>query len=315
MSKPLLGTSGQELKTPTIFLRPSQASASEQLVHARSLESRGSVRGARRAYDALVHRWHASPEAPLAQLGVARLREKAGHKVKAFAEYQYAVDYFSGHFRFEKVLERQFALANDLRGDLEKGFLGFGREAGVDEVVELFRTLARNAPGWHRAPECYLMMGLTFEAEERFDEAVTPYETLATRYPGHKLVEDAMFRAAACRYRLAKDRPRDEMTLRNALSALAATRRDYPSHPELAQVVAWTDELRGMLTRMHHERAFFYDRIRKNPGAAVVAYQEFLRMFPNAAEAESVRGRIAELAPRAARQKQPATDAADEDTP
>jgi tetratricopeptide (TPR) repeat protein len=311
-SKPLDGSSEQELKTPTMFLRPSQTTPAAQLAFARSLESDGSVRRARRAYDALVHRWHSAPEAPVAQLSVARMREKAGKMLRAFAEYQYAVDYFSGHFAFDDVLDRQFAIANQLRGDLDKGFLGFGREAGADEVVALFRHIARNAPAWHRAPECYLMMGLTFEAEDRFDEAVTPYETLATRYPGNKLVESAMFRAAACRYRLATKNPRDEMTLRNALSSLAATRRDYPDHPEMAQVLQWTDELRGRLTHMHHERAAFYDRIRKNPAAAVVAYGEFLRMFPNAEEAAAVGERIAVLTPRAAQQV-PSTDP--EDTP
>lgn len=302
VSTPSDAAAAPDLKSPTMFLRPSRATAAEQMAYARALEKQGSVRRGRRAYDALVHRWHGAPEATEAQLGVARLREKAGKMMRAFTEYQYAVEYFSGQFPYEGVLARQFAIANQLRGELDKGLFGFGREASADDVVALFRKIAMNAPNWERAPDCYLLMGLTFEADKRYDEAVSPYETLVTRFPGHKLAESAMFRAAHCRYRLSRQSPRDERTLRNALSALAATRRDYPDHPELAQVTAWTDELRGCLARMQHERATFYDRVRKNPAAAVVAYQEFLRMFPNAEEAAAVRERVAVLQPRVASQ-------------
>lgn len=266
-------------KTPSIFLRPSEKTPAGQFKHAEALERAGRIRSTRRAYDALVHRWHASPEAFRAQLGVARMREKAGSRLRAFREYQYAVENFSGQFPYEFAVGRQFALANELRAELDKGFLGFGREAGVEEVVALYRKITRNAPAWERTPECYLMMGLTYESDKSFDEAVSPYEALAARFPAHELVPTAMLRAAYCRYRLSLQSPRDERTLRNALSALAAFRRDYPDHPEIAQATEWFAELRTDLVQLQFAQAVFYDRIRKNPRGAVVAYEEFLRNF------------------------------------
>ena len=38
-----------------------------------------------------------------------------------------------------------------------------------------------------------------------------------------------------------------------------------------------------------------YDRIRRNPTAAALAYRDFLRRFPDAAEASLARRRIAEI--------------------
>jgi len=290
-----LEASNQDLKEPSIFHQPKCKTPAEQLSYAQQSEARGATRRARKAYNALVHQWHNSPEAPLAQLALAKLRQKNGQRLKAFADYQYAIDYFSGHFEFEQVIDQQFRLANELRGELEKGWLGFGREAGVDEVAELFRIVARNAPGWKRTPECYLMIGMAFEAAKRYDEAVSPYETLATRYPRHELVETAMFNAAACRYQMACKRPRDEATLRHALSALTATRRDFPNHPQLEEITTRLVELGNRLTRMHYEQAAFYDKVRKEPAAAIAAYEDFLRRFPFANEAEQTKARIAQL--------------------
>ncbi len=282
-------------KSPSIWRRPAQPTPEEQLEHALVLEERGRRRAARRAYDALVHRWHASAEAATAQLAVARLYESSGRHLRAFREYQYAARHFSGQVAYRELLQRQFALANALRADLRRGWLGFGREANADQVVSLFRGIARNAPSWERAPECYLLMGRTFEDEGRFDEALLPYETLVTRYPGHALSEQAMFGIAHSRYRLALRSPRDERTLRHALSMLASTLRDHPGHPQREDLAAWSRELQGRLVRMALERAEFYDRIRGLPRAAIVAYQEFLRQFPEGPEAARARARIAEL--------------------
>ncbi len=268
-----------DLKTPSMFRRPSASSPELQLLQAEALERSGRVRSARRAYNALVHQWHASPEAPRAQLGVARMRERAGDRMRAFREYQYAIDNFSGHFPYEFAVERQFAIADELLSELGRGFLGFGREAGTEQVVQLFRRVAGNAPSGARAPVCYLKMGLTYEADKRFEEAVTPYEMLVARFPKHELVSDAMFRAAHCRYRMARKSPRDERTLRNAMSALSSVRRDFPRHPGLPELEAWLGELRSDFLRMQFEQAAFYDRVRKDPRGALVAYGEFVRRF------------------------------------
>ncbi len=282
-------------KAPSIWRRPAQPTPEAQLEHARALEERGRRRAARRAYNALVHRWHTAPEAAGAQLAVARLHEAAGRHLRAFREYQYAAQHFSGQVLYRELLERQFALANALRADLRRGWLGFGRPASADQVVSLFRGIARNAPSWARAPECYLLMGRTLEDQKRFDEALLPYETLVTRYPGHALEGQAMFGIAHSRYRLALRSPRDERTLRHALSMLASTLRDHPEHPERERLAAWSRELQARLVRMALERAEFYDRIRKHPRAAIVAYQEFLRQFPEGPEAAQARARMAEL--------------------
>ncbi len=60
-----------------------------------ALEKAGRLRGARKAFDALVHEWGDAPEAAEAQLGVAALHETAGNLEAAFREYQYFIEHYA----------------------------------------------------------------------------------------------------------------------------------------------------------------------------------------------------------------------------
>ena len=121
------------------------------------------------------------------------------------------------------------------------------------------------------------------------------YERLPSKYPESGLVADARHRAAACRYELAKRRPNDEATLRDALEALRLALRTDSSRPEAAEARERAAELAARQSRTAFERAEFYDRVRRDPEAAILAYGQFLEHFPNAAESERARERLERL--------------------
>ena len=65
-----------EKKDTSWFLHVSRDTPAEQLAYAQQMEAEGSLRAARRGYDALVREWPASPEAPKAQLALAMIWAK-----------------------------------------------------------------------------------------------------------------------------------------------------------------------------------------------------------------------------------------------
>ena len=73
--------------------------------------------------------------------------------------------------------------------------------------------------------------------------------------------------------------------------------RTDPQNPEAAEARARADELSARQTRMAFERAEFYDRVRRDPEAAVLAYGDFLKQFPNAPESARARERMEALRP------------------
>ncbi|MGI5869867.1 MAG: hypothetical protein ACOX9C_10555 [Kiritimatiellia bacterium] len=285
-----------ELKEPRfLFGRPDKDTAAEQLAHAVRLEEAGQLRGARKAYNALVHEWGEAPEAATAQLGVAALHESAGNLAAAFREYQYFIEHYASAAEingvdYQKVVEKQFAVANSLRDKMGGWF-----SPNAEFVASMFRHIVDNAPEWSRAPECMLLEGSAYESEKMDAEAIVAYDALASRYPASELRDDAIHRAAACRYRISRRHSRDERTLNHALAALSRAYREAPDHPMAESASQQIAELSKRRATMLFERAEFYDRIRDNPSAALVAYEQFLMTCPASAEAPWVRDRIVEL--------------------
>lgn len=286
-----------QLKEPrVIFGRPAKKTPAEQLVYAKALEQQGHVRKARKAFNALVHSWGYAPEAATAQIGVAALYEMGGNFKDAFREYQYYIDYFADGggdgVSFNDILASQFGVANALRVKMNGGWFS---SPGADLVAAMFGRIARNAPDWERAPECLMLQASCFESDKKYLDAIPIYEALAVRYPRSAFSTDALFRAAGCRYMTTKRYPRDERTLRNALAAGIKAMRADPGHELAEELSARIVELSSRLTATNFEKAEFYERIRKHPQAAIVAYRQFLADFPTAAEAGEARERIRQL--------------------
>ena len=279
-----------------LFGAPAEDTAAAQMARAKRFEAEGRRSAARKAYDSLVHNWGASPEAAEAQLAVARLFEADGAREEAFREYQYWIERYAASgsvpgATYESAVAAQFALANALRAELGGGPLS----PSAEMVASMYRHVVANAPDAPRAAEAVLSEGACYEQDGAWAKAVNAYERLPTKYPESPLVADARYRAASCRYRLAKRYPNDEATLRNALETLRLAIRTDPSHSGAAEARDRAAELAARQTRMAFDRAEFYDRVRRDRDASVLAYEQFLEHFPNAAESERARARLAQL--------------------
>lgn len=288
-----------ELKEPRwLFGLPEKDTPVEQLAYGRQLEKAGRISRARKEYNALVHEWGNSPEAPVAQLGVAALYESGGNYAAAFKEYQYFIENYAngvnveGGVKYEDIISQQFAVANTVRAKMNTGWFS---SPSVELVTGMFRKIVMNAPDWKRADECMMMEATSFESEKQYQDAIAVYDDLVSRYPSSGFRYDALYRAATCRYLVACRYVRDERTLKNALASLMAAFRENPEHDLAGITSKRIAELSSNLTAMNFEKAQFYDRIRRNPESAIIAYTEFLDSFPAAAEAPEARERIRQI--------------------
>ncbi len=285
-----------EHKTPWhLFGAPAEDTAADQFARGRAFEAKKRWGAAIGAYQALVHNWGASAEAPAAQLSIARLLEFTGEYEDAFKEYQYWLEHYGaaggGEFGYADVVAAQFACANQLRTRISSS--PWSPSYGL--VAAMFRKVAENAPDGPRAAESVFLEAMCFELGGADDRAVPVYERLVVKYPANELVAPSRYRAAFCRARLADEAPNDGRTLALALTALRGALATAPDSPDAARAAERERELRARQTAQAFERAAFYDRVRGKPDAAAIAYRDFLRRFPEAAEAPKARARIAEI--------------------
>jgi len=250
-------------KSGSIFRRPAKDNPAQQLEYARELEENGHLRRAAKQYDALVHRWHFSEEAPVAQFAYARVLYERKRYERAFKEFQYLMQYFSGLFDFSAVLDDQLRIAN--------------------------------APNWEKAPEIRLMIGMIYENAKEHEKAVTAYESVFQHHPGTEAAQTAALRQALCLADLSDKSPRDERRCRGALSALASFQAAYPRSEKREETSTRMDTLKPRLEEMYYERACYYDKIEKRPKAAIISYREFIKQFPGSDRSSAIVRRIEEL--------------------
>lgn len=283
-------------KEPGIFFhRPKMDSPAAQLALADRLRAEGRRERAMSAYLALVHRWHQAPEAATAQFRFAALLQEKGKFEKAFKEYQYLITFFAGAFPYQQVLDEQFAIANHVRTEPVRMFLFIRAAPNPERALPLLDQLAKNAPGWERTPEVLFTAGEIQEKDKNYPEARDRYTKLCFSYPTSPLAETAAFRRALCARDHADRNSRDEGLRLEAIRALSLFIARYRDSQYLAEARAALDALKDRQEKSAFERAAFYEVRARQPLAALSAYRDFVRRFPNSALAADARNRIEAL--------------------
>lgn len=276
-------------------IKPDCGTAPEQIAYANTLRAENRLRAAYNAYNALVYAWPDSGEAITAQVACAEVAEQRRDYTKAFDEYQYLIDRYVGQFNYGLVLERQFSIANYLMSAKRGKFLFFPGFDASDRAIPLFEKIVLNAPSWEKAPLAQFNLGLIHEKNEDWEEAITAFEVLQNRYENSSWAEAAAFHQATCQYRIYKDRPNDATTCNAARSSLVRFIRAYPNSADVAQARDHLNELNAHVASLAYDKAVFYDRLAKRPAAALLAYQDFVKRYPEAPEAPTARSRIEAL--------------------
>lgn len=282
-------------KRPRFWRRPKRENPAAQLEYAGELAGQGEKRKAARQYRALVHQWHDSPEAVTAQFSYSRLLEDRRKYARAFDEYQYLIHFYPLRIDYDKVLERQFAIANQVMTQRRMTLFFFKGFAAPERALSMFERIVENAPQWSRAPESRFRIGWIHEQIHEFEEAVSAYAAILHLCQDSEFAESAAYRRAYCLYEISRRSPRDEVACRSALSAFSTYLARYKGSEEnTAAAGEYMQKLKSKLAGIYYGRAGFYDRTRR-PKAAVLAYRDFVKKFPDDRLTGDAIGRINEL--------------------
>ncbi|MBT3191907.1 MAG: tetratricopeptide repeat protein [Verrucomicrobia bacterium] len=282
-------------KKRSIFHRPEEDSPAKQLAFGEALEAKGRLGAARDEYNALVHHWHNAPEAPIAQFRIARIRFGQGKYSKAFKAFQYLIEYYAGHFKYNEVLDYQFRIANHVIGDRWGDIFFLPGFEAPERALPLLNQIIANAPNWEQVPHAYLTIGMIHEEIKDYEGAVAAYDSIAQFHRKSPEAEKAAFQRAACLCILSDKTPRDEKRCRTALSALATFLARHKESSQKADAETRLAALKLRLENMYYERALFYDTRSNKPEAALIAYRDFIKKFPMAENGDDVRERIETL--------------------
>lgn len=295
IAKPYVETAPQRGFHP--FTRPKMKTPGAQWEHVQALDRAGKTRAAANQALALRLFFPNSPEAPLAQTLYGRLMERRRKPLAAFDAYQHLLEHYAGRFEFNEVVDRQMQIAKTVMETKKGRFLFLPGFAAPERAIPLFEKIVQSAPEGRNAPEAYYLIGVAHEKTFEYDKAIEAYFSGLNRFPDSAYAEQSALAQARCHILISSDALNDNRALDTARAACVLFLQRYPGSDHRASVEADLARLRGRQAQNAYALARYYDRILRKPAAALIEYQAFVALFPDAEQAADARLRIAQLNP------------------
>ena len=280
-----------------LFLRPKKKDPASQWEYVQKLEAANKTRKAAKQALALRIFYANSPEAPQAQLLYARLLERRHHPREAFEAYEFLMEHYPGHFEFNEVIDRQMQIAKFFLERRKGKFLFLPGFAAPEDAIPLFEKIVASAPEGAPAAEAYYLTGVANERIYEYEKAIDAYFTTLNRFPQSEFAEPAAFAQAQCHIKISNESPHDKRALDTAHAACVLFLQRYPDSARRAAIQTELTRLRQLQIENAYALARYYDRILRKPAAAVIEYETFLVLYPDAEQVPAVRERLAQLKP------------------
>ena len=275
-----------------LFTRPRKKTAPEQWEYVQTLDRDGKLRAATRQALALRLFWPHAPEAPAAQLLYARLLDRRGDLQGAFDAYQHLFAHYPGRFEFNEVLRRQMEIANAVMERRKGKFLFIPGFSAPERAIPLFANVVSNAPEWSGTAEAYYRIGTAHQRTFEYGQAIDAYFTALNRFPSSEFAEPSAAAQVQCHVEMSLDAPQDSRAIEIAIAACDIFIQRFPNSSQRGEIDAARAALSSRQAQNAFSRAAYYDRIVRQPDAALMEYRTFLALYPNAEQAPLARQRV-----------------------
>lgn len=264
----------------------------EQLAVAVAFFDRKDYDRARKEFKKLLTAYKDSPDAAEAQYYLGRCAEEDGDYYRAFLEYRKTIQVYPSTKRFDEILEREYQLGNYFLGGKKRKL--FGTVALIparDKAIEIFQAISEDGPFSEQGQLAQYKLGLAYLALGEYEQAVTAFEQVVTRYPDSPLVDDARFQIAQASLKGVFKPAYDQSPTALAIKELQAFLTEYPASELTDEAVSRLAELKERRAEHEFSVAQFYER-RARLSAALLYYQAILQRYPTTSWAQKAAERI-----------------------
>ncbi len=267
--------------------------ANALLAEARGREASGDFGKALKTYESVVKHYPRSEAAGESQFKVGEILQVDGKNKKAFEAFQKFLTDYKGNPRFAEAVQRQFNIAEDLRVNGTKGFLGgIGAEIQPSKLIEFYENISTNAPRTEISAKSRLAVGTIQATQGDLAESILSFESVVQDYPGTNYAAEAQYNLVKLHGKEASKSfsPVDLRQQREAGEDFISQFGDDPRTQDVRRQL-------GALGDKEAKKAFEVGRFYEKSGdlkAAAIYYREVAR-HPNTkhhAEAEERLGKL-----------------------
>ena len=177
----------------------------------------------------LIKHYPKAREAAEAHYYLAMIQEKQGKLFEAFKAYQTVIEKYPFSERAGEIVKRQYDIGQQLmEGKGRKSKVVSTVVGGEYDVVEVFRTVIKNAPyGEYAAPAQY-KIGLYLLGKEMYLEARDEFEKTMNDYPDSEWAKAARYQSAMADARRSSGVQYDQKVLESAVKEFDEFVKQYP---------------------------------------------------------------------------------------
>ncbi len=169
----------------------------EQFTYAKEFLDAKEYEKAIEEFKKLIKHYPRAREAAEAQFHLGMILEERGELFEAFKNYQMVIDKYPFSERAAEVIKREYQIGNKmLEGKEERSKIMNVIIGGDYNVVEVFRTVIKNAPyGEFAAPSQY-KIGLYLQGKQLYQESRDELEKVINDYPDSEWATAAKYQIA-----------------------------------------------------------------------------------------------------------------------
>ncbi|HWD91224.1 MAG TPA: outer membrane protein assembly factor BamD [Verrucomicrobiae bacterium] len=273
--------------------------AKDQLIVAQDAYDKKDYSTALKAARRTVRIWPLSDYAPQAQFVVGECYEARGFDERAFKEYQVLLEKYPRFVDCEKVLTRQYEIANRfLAGEWFRLWTYIPFFPSMERTADMYGKIVKDGPFSDIAPQAQMKIGAAREKQKNFPDAAKAYETAADRYHDRgQIAADAMFRAGLAYQKQAQTAEYDQSTAGQSIATFTDFMTLYPDDPRVPEAQKIITSLKEEQARGNFTIGQYYEEHGKWVSAKIY-YNEVVNLLlgePNSLYATQARVRIEAL--------------------
>ena len=251
----------------------------EQLALAVAFFDRHDYDRAAKEFKKLLRSYKDSREAVEAQYYLGRCLEEQMDYYKAFSEYRKTIQTYPSTKRFDEISEREYQIGNYFLAGKKRKLFGMAAILPArDKAVEIFQAIVDDGPFSKYGELAQYKLGLANIALQEYEQAVSAFEQVISRYPESPLVDDARFQIAQASLKGTFKVGYDQSPTDLAMRELGTFLKEYPESELSNDAKARLQELKERRAQHEFQVGQFYER-RKHLASARIYYEAIAQQF------------------------------------
>lgn len=229
----------------------------------------------------LIKYYPKSRQSSEAQFYIGECLEAQDKLFEAYKEYQIVIDKYPFSDRAADIVQKQFAIGEKMLDGASNRSKLVDAVSGTDyNVIEVFRSVIKNAPYGNLAPLAQYKIGLYLMAKQLYQEARDEFEKVINDYPSSEWAKAAKFQIASTDAKRSTDPAYDQKTTKSAVDEFKEFVAANPDAELSEQAKKNIMSLREKEAENNFLIAQYYEK-QKNYASAKIYYQNIVRQYNN----------------------------------